>query len=70
MGSTQAAWHIGEVPPVRFDITPLDGMVDGDLVVRVTDGSPRARVNVTAEAEDADGRVWMSSAQFLSLIHI
>lgn len=50
---------------MRFDITPLDGMVDGDLVVRVTEGTPRARVNITAEAEDADGRMWSASAQFL-----
>lgn len=50
---------------MRFDITPLDGMIDGDLAIRLVDGSPRSRVTITAETEDAHGRTWSASGQYL-----
>jgi dienelactone hydrolase len=50
---------------VRFDITPLDGMIDGELAIRLVEGSPRSRVTIIAEAEDALGRMWSASGQYL-----
>ncbi len=50
---------------MRFDITPLDGMADTPMVIRVVDAVPRSRVTIRTETEDALGRHWSASGLFL-----
>src|SRR5690606_19547207 len=51
---------------MRFEITPADGPVDGELHVRVVEANPRGRVTISVSTEDGDGRPWTASAQFLA----